>query len=151
MTAVPHQSRRIGVRRIEVVLIFFLLGLAIGAIWLLDSPRHQQFAIPDEKAVAAALLNEKLSGPRYFHSTPPAAEDRRLNEVAQLQGDEPRISATDARAQVDRVAQERQFTAEQTERLRKLIDRLVESSPSRMVGEASINLLRLNLALDELQ
>ena len=87
MTAVAHPSRRHGIRRIEVVVIFLLLGLAIGAIWLLDGSHHSQFAIPDEKAVAAALLNEKLSGPRYFHSTPPAAEDPRSNEIAQFQSD----------------------------------------------------------------
>ncbi|MNC98219.1 potassium-transporting ATPase subunit C [compost metagenome] len=62
-----------------------------------------------------------------------------------------RISVDDAKSQAAKIARERQLSPEQARKMEQLIDRLVEPSPSRMIGEATINLLRLNLALDELR
>jgi len=64
---------------------------------------------------------------------------------------EPQISVADARTQVVGIVKERQFDPDHAAKLDALIDRLAEPSPSRMTGEATINLLRLNLALDELR
>jgi K+-transporting ATPase c subunit len=99
--------------------------------------------IPDEKAAAAALLDEKLSGPRYFH---PSSAERGTGTVSHFSGGELRISLEDVHSQVDRVVQERHFNAEQRMELQKLIERLAEPSASRIVGEPSINVLRLNCA-----
>ena len=119
-----------------------VVGLAIGGAALLWRAQHEQFVIPDERAAAAALLAQKLSGPRYFR--PPV-------RTPDLRNGEPFISVAGALAQVDRVATERHLDAERTAKVLKLIDRLAESPKSRMVGEPSVNLLRLNLALDELR
>ena len=117
----------------------------IAAGWLIQRGRHDVIPIPDEKAAAAALLAQKLSGPRYFQL--PAAS----GPNALAPGGEIRISAEQARAQIDRVARERNLSTEQAKTLADLIDRLVEPPTSRMVGDSTVNLLRLNLALDELQ
>jgi K+-transporting ATPase c subunit len=131
-------------RRI-VVVVALLLALGIGTALLLLNVRRDYFTAPNEKVVAANLLNEKLSGPRYFQQAHSATQ--------QLPSDdgEPRVSVAEARAQVVKIVKERQFDPERAAKLEQLIDRLAEPSVSRMIGEATINLLRLNLALDELQ
>ena len=129
------------------MLIDVVLGILfiVGTFFFLRQSARDSLVIPDEKAAAATLLDEKLSGPRYFH--PSSAEGR----VSHFSGGELRISLEDVRSQVDRVVQERQFDAEQRMEIEKLIQRLAEPSASRIIGEPSVNLLRLNLALDELR
>ena len=127
---------------IDVVLgILFI----VGTFFFLRQSARDSLVIPDEKAAAATLLDEKLSGPRYFH--PSSAAER----VSHFSGGELRISLEDVRSQMDRVVQERHFSAEQRVEIEKLIQRLAEPSASRIIGEPSVNLLRLNLALDELR
>lgn len=53
--------------------------------------------------------------------------------------------------QVERVVTERQLDADGAAKVRRLIDQLATPPRSRMTGEDSINLLRLNLALDEIR
>jgi K+-transporting ATPase c subunit len=101
-----------------------------------------KFEIPDEKAAAFALLAQKFTGPRYFQPG--------TNQQVHSQDSEPRISAADARSQVKRIAAERKLGPEGETNLNSLIKRLTEPSPSRVVGDPEINLLRLNLALDEM-
>ena len=128
-----------------------LVGFVVGGALLLRHAQDERMIIPDEKAAAAALLGRKLSGPRYFQPSSPAATDLRAVRTPRLRDGEPLISLADAQAQVDRLATERHLDAERTAKVRTLIERLAEPPDSRMVGEASVNLLRLNLALDELR
>jgi K+-transporting ATPase ATPase C chain len=96
--------------------------------------------IPDEKAVAQELLEAKLSGPMYFQLGEPSAELP-----------SPYITPALARAQLERVVNERHLDEAKRERLESLIKELTEPSPSRMVGTERLNVLRLNLALDEIK
>jgi len=112
--------------------------------------RREQFVIPNEKAVAADLLNQKLSGAHYFQVASPGTGVHATEQAPPGDG-EPRISVAEAEEQVGRIAKVRQFNPERAAKLEKLIDRVAEPSASRMTGEATINLLRLNLALDELR
>jgi hypothetical protein len=96
--------------------------------------------IPDEKAVAQELLEAKLSGPRYFQLGDSSAE---------LPG--PYITPAQARAQIDRVIAERKLDAGQREKVELIIKELTEPSPSRMVGTERLNVLKLNLAIDEMK
>jgi K+-transporting ATPase c subunit len=132
-------------RPVTIVVNLLLLALVVGGVWVVQYSQRPTMVIPDEKAAAAALLQEKLSGPRYFHPTTsnPGAPE--------LRSAEPRISVADARSQIDGIVRERQLQKQQAEMLEQLVDRLAEPSPSRIVGEPTINLLRLNLALDELR
>lgn len=94
--------------------------------------------IPDEKAAGVALLAEKLSGPGYFQSTS-APEKKSIY-----------ISRENALKQMSRVLTERHWDTSRTQELETLIDRVTEPPPYRMLGEDHVNLVRLNLALDEL-
>jgi potassium-transporting ATPase KdpC subunit len=127
-----------------------LAGLIAGGALLFQDAQRRQSAIPDEKAAAVALLAQKLSGPRYFQSAVPPS-DQRVTHVPDSRNGEPVISVADALAQMDRIVAERHLDAARAVKIRQLIDRLAEPPDSRMVGEASVNLLRLNLALDELR
>ncbi|MCE9611107.1 MAG: potassium-transporting ATPase subunit C [Chthoniobacter sp.] len=117
----------------SVSLIVFIVCL--GKV--IRESQRDRLLIPDEKAVAAAMLEKKLSGPGYFSATSDTDDPR-----------EPKITVDDAKAQVARVVSERHLDAEHAAKLNELIDRLSEPATSRIVGEATVNLLRLNLALD---
>lgn len=133
-----------------VLAVLALTGCAIGGSLLLRHPPAARLVIPNERVTAAALLSQKLSGPRYFQRTAPAGTDLREVRAPFVRNGESLITVTDAGSQVDRVVAERQLDARGAAQVRQLIDQLGKPPYSRMVGEASINLLRLNLALDEL-
>lgn len=125
---------------LAIVFVLFAIGI-VGFIWV----RHDRsFKIPDEKKVGVALLAETLTGPRYFQ------EPEHPSEFLNGEGG-PWIAPEDAMKQVERVAQERRYDAGQSEKLKKLIEKLTESNPSRVVGGERIQLVRLNLALDQLK
>lgn len=70
--------------------------------------------------------------------------------LASGSGLDPHISPRAALLQVDRVAKARQFSSEQKLRLVALINEQTESRQFSVLGEARINVLMLNLALDKL-
>lgn len=115
--------------------LFFVL-----AAQLLRMSNATEVPIPDEKVVAQELLEAKLSGPKYFQLGESSAELP-----------SPYMTPAQARAQIERVVNERHFDALKRERLETLIKELTEPSPSRMVGTERLNALKLNLALDELK
>jgi len=126
------------------LLVLLLAALAVGGTLLLQRAQPQRLPIPDEKAVAADLLAQKLSGPRYFQrATPDQPPSTRSGEWT--------ITVDDALAQMERVVTERRLDAQGAAKVRRLINQLATPPRSRMTGEDSINLLRLNLALDEIR
>lgn len=128
-------------RSIILAITIAVVLLAIGNAWF----RHNRnLNIPDEKKAGVALLAETLTGPRYFQG-PEHPSDFLTGEGG------PWIAPEDAMKQVERVAQERRYDAAQTEKLKKLIEKLTEPHPSRVVGGDRIQLVRLNLALDQLK
>jgi len=66
-------------------------------------------------------------------------------------GLDPHISPASARLQIARVAEARHFDAATTERLRRLVEQSIEGPQLGFLGEARVNVLRLNLAVDLLQ
>ncbi len=108
-----------------------------------------RLVIPDEKLIAAERLAGELAGPLYFQvASGQALDDAGISSSATQA---PHISAAAASAQVERIANERHFTETTKAKLQELIEQLTEAPKSRAVGEDHINLLRLNLALDELK
>lgn len=128
---------------ILAITIAFIL-LAIGIAWFVWFRNDRNFKILDEKKVGVALLAETLTGPAYFH------EPEHSSEFLSGEGG-PWIAPEDAMSQVERVVQERHFDPVQTEKVKKLIEKLTEQHPSRVVGGDRIQLVRLNLALDQLK
>lgn len=63
-------------------------------------------------------------------------------------GLDPHISPAAARLQIDRVAAERGLPASQQEQLAALVEQAVEPPQWGLLGEARVNVLMLNLALD---
>lgn len=99
----------------------------------------KDFQLPDDVAAGRVLLAQKLSGPRYF--------------MAEAKTDDspfPFITRGSALRQIDRVVRERNLGPEGGMKVEKLVDRLVEEPASRVFGAERINVLRLNLALDEM-
>lgn len=137
----PPQLGFLGEPRLNVL----KLNLAVDGHPTLLSRKKPNFVIPDEEAAAFKLLAQKMSGPRYFQ---PNAS--RTNQPSHGGTADPRISVADARLQMKRIAAERNLGPETETKLNALIERLTEPPRSRVVGEPEVNLLRLNLALDEL-
>jgi len=126
-----------------------LLTVILGTTRMMESRKGDRLVIPDETTVAVERLAEALTGPRYFQVEHGEAMD--AAGVLTASPAVPHISPVVARRQVDRIAKERNFTPETTAKVHKLIDRLTETPKSRVIGEDHVNLLRLNLALDELK
>jgi len=133
-------SKRSILLAITIVFVLFATGLA----WFVWFRNNRDFKIPDEKKAGVALLAETLTGPGYFQAPEHPAEF--------LSGEGgPWIAPEDALKQVERVAKERHYDALQTEKLKKFIGKLTEPHPSRVMGGDRIQLVRLNLALDQLK
>jgi hypothetical protein len=126
-----------------------LLALILGVTEMMERREMDRLVIPDEKTVAVERLAEMLTGPRSFQVAPGEAMD--TAGVPNASPPAPHISPVAARRQVERIAKVRNFTAETSAKIHKLIDRLTETPKSRAIGEDHVNLLRLNLALDELK
>ena len=94
-----------------------------------------------EKAAAEALLAAKLTGPGYFNAS--------ANTT--LQNGELWIDVTNAWPQVPRIAAARKLDPEGTREIGRLIEKLSEPHPYRVVGGERVNLLRLNLSLDAIK
>lgn len=119
--------------------------LACIAYFKIAGWRRDDLVIPDEKAVALAMLEKQFEGPRYFHQRPGDPQKSALAGEAGIF-----INADSAAAQERRIIEERHLSPENAARLHRLIAKLTEPPPSRLYSER-INLVRLNLALDELK
>ncbi len=125
------------------VVVFSLLALA--AYLMIANRRSDDLVIPNEKAVAMAMLSHKFSGPRYFQLPP--GELHPPPEIGEV---DTFITVASASAQEQRIVEERHLSPESAAKLHRLIDKLTEPPPSRLFSER-INLVRLNLAMDELK
>lgn len=129
--------RLLGIYGGAFVALFLFFALAAQVLRMSNATGT---LIPDEKAVAQELLEQKLSGPKYFQ----------LGESS-TELPSPYITPAQARTQVERVVAERHLDIAEREKVKALIKELTEPSPSRMVGTERLNVLKLNLALDELK
>ena len=138
----PSTNRYFNSQRLRVtvgVLVLASLVLLL-LIWPFQQNRPWKgFKVPDENKAAQLLLAQKLSGPRYFKPGQGAADLPF-----------PFITPATAKQQLARVIQERHLDPADRGKLENLIEQLVELPPSRLVGSERINVLRLNLALDEM-
>ncbi len=70
---------------------------------------------------------------------------------ASASGVDPHISPEAAQLQIERIAKVRGFSAEQTSLLKKLVEDFTQGPQLKLFGDPSVNVLKLNLAVDELQ
>ena len=154
MNSAPPQTSMHPTRRVQLAIIavgFVLFALSFGASRLIDQIKREPAAVPDEREIAAQLLEEKLGGPGYFHRTPIIVPGGGPDASRPAPHGKIRITLHDAQAQLPQVAEARKFEAEKMARVEKLFDQLSEPSGSRIAGEVTIDLLQLNLALDEIR
>jgi potassium-transporting ATPase KdpC subunit len=85
---------------------------------------------------------------RQSHGLKPEAPVPSDMLFASGSGLDPHISPESARLQIERVAQARKFSAEQSQRLTSLVEKSIEQPQLEFLGEPRINVLKLNLALD---
>lgn len=71
--------------------------------------------------------------------------------LASASGLDPHITPAAARYQIERIAAARGFTAQQRASLQRLIERQTEPPLFDSFGAARVNVLRLNMALDQLR
>jgi K+-transporting ATPase ATPase C chain len=69
---------------------------------------------------------------------------------ASASGLDPHISVESANLQVDRICKARNFSEEQENIVKSLIDTLKENRQFGFLGEERINVLKLNIELDEI-
>jgi K+-transporting ATPase ATPase C chain len=134
--------------------------------------------VRDGKVVGSELLAQQFTGDKYFWPRPSAGSyatvpsgasnlgptsqalqsnvtanamafrtGNKLAADASASGLDPHISPEAARLQVGRVAAARSMGADQ---VKALVEKFVESPQWGIFGEARVNVLRLNLALDEM-
>lgn len=127
-----------------VAACMLLLVSLFGILWQYKRT-HPAYIVPDEQSAAYELLAQKFVGPGYFHFGTSGNNERYGQLLSKFH-----IPTEDARSQIDRITKERNLEPEQVKKLNGLIDRISEPPNSRIVGQSQINLLRLNLALDEL-
>jgi K+-transporting ATPase ATPase C chain len=70
---------------------------------------------------------------------------------ASASGVDPHISPESALLQARRIAAARGFTSEQTVKLKQLVDTFSEGPQMKLFGDPRVNVLKLNLALDEMK
>ncbi|MEK7951787.1 potassium-transporting ATPase subunit C [Luteolibacter soli] len=125
----------IPLRVLRIAGIAAVAGFAIHG-W---DDKKEKPPIPDEKRVAMIDLEDKQSGPGYFHADSATQPDE--NGIRWLEPDQ-------AKQQIDRVLHDRKLDESNRKQLAKLIGEVSEPYPSRTIGGNRINIARLNVALD---
>lgn len=69
---------------------------------------------------------------------------------ASASGVDPHISPEAAQMQIERIAKARGFNTEQTTSLKYLVDQFTQGPQLKLFGDPRVNVLKLNLALDQL-
>lgn len=142
MSASPHPSRS------RKFLLGVILGILIAGFLtpivlnVHDHLTRVPAAVPDEQVAGLKLLAEKFAGSRYFHPEP---ENENTGVPEKYY-----VSTAAVKAQAVHIVSERKLNPDQAKHLDAVIDRLTEPPPSRVTGPNSVNVLRLNLALDEI-
>ena len=136
-------SSQVRARRILLWMALTVIFCAPIAVNIYDHLTRQKSGFPDEKTAIMQLLASKFAGPSYF-------QPDRDGVASALSPDRVYILTSSALVQSDRVAGERKLNDEFKARLRDLILKISEPSPSRAIGETRVNLLLLNIALDTL-
>jgi K+-transporting ATPase c subunit len=129
---------------VRAIAVGAILALFL-AIWIYRSGTEKS-SVPNETAAGLKLLSREFAGPGYFHLDPSVT-----NQPPSESHPDYCITANAAREQIGRVLAERNWTTNRAADLERIVDRLAEAPESRAVGGAKVNVLRLNLALDELQ
>lgn len=129
-------------RRRIAILVTMIVVTGGSLLWVFRRLEDRALNLPDEKAAGVALLSSTMKGPRYFQGAD--------TEAAKEEGG-PWITPQEAEAQLPRVVAERKLDGAGARYLGRVIRKLTEPHPSRMVGGERIKLVRLNLALDTIR
>ena len=102
-----------------------------------------------DRVIGSALIGQDFAGDRGLHGRLAAARNVPADAATAIgSGLDPHISPENAAAQVARVAQARGLPAP---RVAALVEQHLEDREFGLLGEPSVNVLRLNLALDALR
>lgn len=158
--------------------VFYPLSILLVGQVFFNEKANGSFIIKDGTIIGSSLLAQKFSSAKYFWSRPSATDfgtvpsgasnlgptsaalkasiEARKNQglsddllFASGSGLDPHISMNAALSQLPRIVQIRDLSDNQTEELKKLIERMVEGRDLGFLGEERIHVLRLNLALDQ--
>ncbi len=146
MAATANHPSPTGLKKYAIGL---LIGLVIAVFltpifWNIhDHLTRVPVPVPDEQIAGLKLLAEKFTGPRYFQ---PDTTENKSSTVPEKYY----VSIASAKRQLEQVALERKLSGDQVSRLNAIIENITEPPPSRVLGQNSVNVLRLNLALDEM-
>jgi K+-transporting ATPase c subunit len=146
MNATASQTGTVGLKRFAIGLVIGLVSALFLApiVWnVRDHLVRAPVAIPNEQIAGLKLLAEKFTGPRYFQ--PEDMESKSASAPEKYY-----ISIASAKRQLKHIASERKLSDEQVSRVNAIIEQITEPPPSRVLGQNSVNVLRLNLALDEM-
>ncbi len=143
-----------------------LNGHPIGSRLIAQSFKSERYFWPRPSAVdynplpsggsnlgpTSALLAQEVARRRAFltkaHGVPTGTHIPEDLLFASASGLDPHISQSAAHFQLDRVAKARGWDETSKKRAQLLIDSLIEHNPQVFPGEAGVNVLLLNLAMD---
>jgi hypothetical protein len=123
-----------------LLVLLVLLVVTTCLLWNRGPLPWKGFEEPDDIQAGREMLADKLTGPRYFQL---GAETPEMPH--------PYISLQDAHGQIERVARKRGLGMNGIQKLESLVQSLAEEPPSRLTGSSRVNVLKLNLALDEMR
>lgn len=158
--------------------VFYPLFLTLIGYGFFPGKSRGSLVAREGRVRGSELIAQSFSQPRYFWPRPSAVkydaassgasnQSVASSELVKAIGDrsalgfthemrfasgsglDPHISPEAAHAQVKRIAEARNFNADQRKSLQRLVDALTEERQWGFLGEPRINVLRLNLALDE--
>jgi potassium-transporting ATPase KdpC subunit len=174
------QSLRIYIVMTLLTGILYPLAMTGVAQLLFPKQANGSRIVQNGKPIGSDLLAQKFDSPRYFWPRPSAADyatvasgasnkgptstdlkksiDERREKfgndapvdllTASASGLDPHISPEAARSQIPRVAAARNISVQ---KISALIDETIEEPQFGFLGEPRVNVLRLNLALDQLR
>lgn len=111
------------------------------------------YSMVNPQADANGILRTGISGGSNLAATNPALRDRPPAATADLfyssaSGLDPHITPQGARSQIARIAQTRNLSVQQIDRL---VEQNIDDRSLGIFGEPGVNVLKLNLALDQLK